>query len=82
MKTGIKIVDQAKFDAACDEVDVSELSCTDYFNGIDGNFMADGYMTIEIDGVTDAFWSDGQHGKDTFVEEYGFQLVIADDQSG
>lgn len=82
MKTAIKVTDQVKFDAACDSVDVEDLSCTDYYNGIDGNFMAQGHMTIAIDGVTDAFWSEGDHGPNDFEDEYGFVLVVADNENG
>ena len=78
MKSAIKIVDQVKYNATVIEVNTESLSMNDAglpYNG--PRFVGHGHVAIYN---SDKFWQyfDGEFGQHDFVEDYGFELVVAE----
>jgi hypothetical protein len=78
MKAAIKIVDQVKYNAKVIEVDTESLSMNDAglpYNG--PRFVGRGHVAIYH---SNKFWQyfDGEFGQHDFVEDYGFELIVAE----
>jgi|GEM_PF-3757211 len=76
MKTTIRITDHSKFNSNINDVDTSELKCTDNYNGT-RTFAANGHLSIETvnDGTMEI---DGEFGSKDYVSEFGFELIPLD----
>lgn len=72
MTTTIKVVDPDKFKGI--EVDTSGLRCNDCNNGMYGNFIATGTLTV-YKNRRQIHLSTGEFGVKDYLSDYGFLLV-------
>lgn len=79
MNAKIRITNQEKYNEKVHDIDIDDLSATDFYNAINGNFCATGTLVINVkedDGSISQLESFGEHGSRDYEDEYGFVLEV------